>query len=80
MKIYKVTDHTGAVHLVKAHTKVGARKYVANKLRDSLHVKVPTQDDLVAALQAGIGVEDSTVKPEPAYDGPLNPVNQQDEE
>lgn len=80
MKIHKITDQSGSVYLVKSHTKGGARKFVAAKLRDGLHVKVPTQDELVAALQAGIRVEDSTVKPEPVYDGPLNPVNQRDEE
>lgn len=82
MKIHKIVDQTGAVHLVKSHTKGGARKHVAAKLRDSLHVKVPTQDELVAALQAGIEVEDATVKPAKA--DPENPggtpISQTDEE
>lgn len=58
-KIRQVTDATGAVHLVRSATERGARKFVQNKLGQQLHVKVATQEDLVAALQAGIRIEDA---------------------
>lgn len=65
MKIHHVTDGTGAVHLVKSHTKAGARRFVAAKLGHKITAKVPTQDELVAALQAGVAIEDATADKEP---------------
>ena len=48
-KIHLVTDASGAVHLVRSLTKAGARKHVERKLGQSLHVKLPSQDELLAA-------------------------------
>jgi hypothetical protein len=59
MKIHHVTDNSGAIHLVRAHTTAGARKFVAAKLGQNMTAKVPTQDELVSALQSGIAIEDA---------------------
>lgn len=64
MKIRHVTDSTGKVHLVRSHTDSGARKHVTNKLGQDLAVKVPTQDELVAALKSGVEIEDATNSPQ----------------
>ena len=58
-KIHLVTDASGAVHLVRSLTKAGARKHVERKLGQSLHVKLPSQDELLAAVQH-TPVEDAT--------------------
>lgn len=70
MKIRQVTDATGAVHLVRSHTDGGARKHVTNKLGQQLHVKVPSQDELVAALKAGVDIEDATSSPQASIPDP----------
>lgn len=63
-KIHHVTDSAGAIHLVRAHTKAGARKFVEQKLGQGLRVKVPTQDELLSASDAGVPIEDATTTPE----------------
>lgn len=75
MKIHHVTDlESGAIHLVRAHTHSGACNYVQQKLKRFLAAKVPTQDELVSALQAGIPIEDATA---PAGSGNANPDDQE---
>jgi len=74
MKIHHVTDNSGAIHLVRAHTTAGARKFVAAKLGQNMTAKVPTQDELVSALQFGITIEDATA---PAASGDANSDNQE---
>jgi hypothetical protein len=74
MKIHHVTDNSGAIHLVRAHTIAGARKFVADKLGQNIAAKVPTQDELVAALQSGIAIEDATA---PAASGDTNSDDQE---
>lgn len=46
--------------LVKAHTKAGAEKFVAGKFKPTVVASVPTQEQLVTALQAGVPIEDAT--------------------
>lgn len=75
-KIRQVTDSTGTVHLVRSKTEQGARKYVAAKLRQQLHVKIPTQDEFAAALQAGIAIEDATNDPQASIPEPAQTAAQ----
>lgn len=65
-KIYLVNDSSGTAHLVRAHTTAGARNFIARKLRNEIHAKVPSQDELVGALGVGITIEDATAEPENA--------------
>ncbi|MBP7622433.1 MAG: hypothetical protein KA763_00565 [Xanthomonadales bacterium] len=74
MKIHHVTDNSGATHLVRAHTIAGARNFVTAKLGQNMKAKVPTQDELVAALQSGIAIEDATA---PAGSGDTNSDDQE---
>lgn len=64
-KIHHVTDGAGTVHLVRAHTKAGARRHVERKLGQGLQVKVPTQDELLAARDAGTPIENATQETQP---------------
>lgn len=64
-KIHHVTDTAGTVHLVRARTKAGARRFVEHKLGSALVVKVPTQDELLAARDSGVAIEDATATQEP---------------
>ena len=65
-KIHHVTDSAKGIHLVRARTKAGARRFVEHKLGSALVVKVPTQDELLAARDAGVQIEDATAQQEPA--------------
>lgn len=49
-------------YLVRAHTRAGAEKYITRKLAGFIEAKVPTQDELVAALQSGARIEDATTQ------------------
>lgn len=73
MKIHHVTDNSGTIHLVRAHTVAGARNFVVSKLGQNMKAKVPTQDELVSALQSSIPIEDATA---PAGSG--SPVETQE--
>lgn len=70
MKIHLVTLHSidsgkaERTFLVKAHTKAGAEKFVARKFVNFIEAKVPTQDELVAALQSGVQIENATNSPQ----------------
>lgn len=68
MKIHLVTANEGraadSVFLVKAHTRAGAEKFVAAKIKPEVTAIVPTQEQLVAALQAGVVIEDATNSPQ----------------
>ncbi len=65
-KIHLVTLHSvdsgkpERTYLVRAHTRAGAERHVNRKLAGFIEAKVPTQDELVAALQSGIHIEDAT--------------------
>lgn len=69
VKIHLVTIHSldsGAPErsfLVKSHTRAGATKHVMRRVGRFIDAKVPTQDELVAALQSGVVIEDATAKP-----------------
>lgn len=69
MKIHLVTQSSldsgkaERTFLVKSHTRAGAEKFVARKFNNFIEAKVPTQDELVAALQAGTSVECATAIP-----------------
>jgi hypothetical protein len=56
--------------LVKAHTKAGAEKFVRAKFRPTVEARVPTQDELVAALQDGVLIEDATNAPQASIPAP----------
>lgn len=66
MKIHLVTIHSldsGAPErsfLVKSHTRAGATKHVMRRVGRFIDAKVPTQDELVTALQSGAVIEDAT--------------------
>jgi hypothetical protein len=65
VKIHLVTipsagQNDPSTFLVKAHTKAGAEKFVRAKFRPEIVARVPTQDELVAALQSGVQIEDAT--------------------
>jgi len=66
VKIHLVTLHSidsgkpERTFLVKSHTRAGAEKFVSRKITPFIEAKVPTQDELVAALQSGTVIEDAT--------------------
>lgn len=76
MKIHLVTIAATAesepdkTFLVKAHTKAGAEKFVRGKFKPSVEARIPTQDELVAALKAGIEIEDATNSPQASIPEP----------
>lgn len=62
MKIHHVTvAGSEQPRLVKAHTRAGAEKFVRDRIQPEITAIVPTQEQLVAALQAGVVIEDATV-------------------
>ncbi|HEX6216713.1 MAG TPA: hypothetical protein VFZ38_17885 [Vicinamibacterales bacterium] len=63
-KIHLVNDHTGGQHLVRAFTTAGARKHVAEKLGQKITARIPSQDELLAARDAGIGIESAITEKE----------------
>jgi hypothetical protein len=59
--------------LVRAFTTAGAERFVRAKLTPTVVAKVPEQDELVAALAAGIKIEDPDAPADPAVvDDDLN--------
>jgi hypothetical protein len=50
----------GKPRLVKAHTRAGAEKHVRDSIKPAVAARVPTQDELVAALKDGVAIEDAT--------------------
>jgi hypothetical protein len=64
VKIHHVTvAGTEQPRLVKAHTRAGAEKFVRDSIKPAVTAIVPTQEQLVAALQAGVVIEDATAVP-----------------
>ena len=58
MKIHIVkTEGQDKVRLVKSHTRAGAEKFVRDSIKPNVTATVPSQDELVAAIGAGIAVE-----------------------
>lgn len=76
MKIHLVTLHSvdsgkpERQYLVKSHTKAGAEKHVRGKIAPFIEAKVPTQDELVAALKSGIEIEDAYASPQASIPEP----------
>lgn len=71
MKIHLVkTEGQEKPRLVKAHTKAGAERYVRDSIKPAVSATVPSQADLVAALQAGIAIEDATNSPQASIQKP----------
>lgn len=65
VKIYAVQiEGSDRIHLVKAHTRAGAANYVRDQIKPTISARLPSQDELVAALQAGVEIEDATVTQE----------------
>lgn len=63
MKIYLVKSNDGHLvreHLVRAHTGAGAENFVRAKFKPTVTAKVPTQDELLAARDEGVEIEDAT--------------------
>ena len=60
-RIYIVDQKDAAARLVRATNKVQARNHAA---RDTFTVALATQDDLIAAVGAGVKVEDAKVEDE----------------
>lgn len=64
-KIYLVDSSDGNLsrqHLVRAHTSAGAEKFVRAKFKPTVTAKVPTQDELLAAREEGVAIEDATAE------------------
>ena len=74
MKIHLVKTAGSADRLVKAHTKAGAERYVRDSIKPAVSAVVPSQADLVAALQAGIAIEDATNSPQASIPEPAQTV------
>lgn len=64
MKIHLVTIAGEQSRLVKAHTRAGAEKFVRDSIKPVVEAVVPSQEQLVAALQDGIQIEDATATQE----------------
>lgn len=68
MKIHIVTLHdvdSGKPQrkfLVRAHTKAGAERHIERRVGRFIEAKVPTQDELVEALNSRLPIEDATGK------------------
>lgn len=54
MKIHLVATQGHPNRLVKAHTRAGAEKFVRDSIKPDVLAIVPTQEQLVAALQSGV--------------------------
>lgn len=66
-RIYTVAhDDTGNAYLVRATSQAQALSHVA---RCQYSTRVATQDDIVAAMQSGIAVEDATQDTQPIPEG-----------
>jgi hypothetical protein len=65
MKIYLVETAGAADRLVKAHTRAGAEKFVRDSIKPEITATVPTQQELVDALQAGVPIESAIKEPTP---------------
>lgn len=74
MKIHLVTANANSsaeqIFLVKAHTKAGAEKFVGAKFKPSVVAVVPSQQELVDTLQAGVTIEDATANPQASIPEP----------
>lgn len=71
MKIHLVnTAGSDKPRLVKSHTKAGAEKFVRDSIKPQVTATVPTQDELVAALKAGVEIEDATANPQASIPEP----------
>ena len=65
MKIHLVTTtQSDQQFLVKSHTKSSAANFVAAKFKPQVSASVPSQEDLVAAIKAGVAIEDATNSPQ----------------
>lgn len=63
MKIHLVNiEGTDAVRLVKSHTKVGAERYVRDQIKPIVTARVPSQQELVDALLAGVLIENAVAE------------------
>jgi len=60
--------------IVKAHTKAGAERHVRASIKPAVTARVPTQDELVAALRDGIAIEDATNSPQASIPKPAQTV------
>lgn len=71
MKIHLVTV-AGAdkPRLVKAHTRAGAEKFVRDAIKPAVTARVPSQQELVDTLQAGVTIEDATASPQASIPEP----------
>jgi len=78
MKIHLViaNKNSGAEQkfLVKSHTRAGAENFVRGKFKPDVTASVPTQQELVDALGAGIPIEDATA---PAASGDTSSDDQE---
>lgn len=66
MKIHLVTTAgQDKPRLVKSHTKAGAEKFVRDSIKPEITASVPSQQELVDALQAGVTIESAIKEPAP---------------
>lgn len=63
MKIHLVhIEGNDTPRLVKAHTRNGAEKHVRESIKPAVTATVPTQQELIDAIQKGIQIEDAYAK------------------
>lgn len=72
MKIHQVVNEsTGEViGFIRAHTRAGAERYAANKIKPTITATVATQEDLVKYLTRGGKIEDATNSPQASIPEP----------
>lgn len=71
MKIHYVTTAgQDKPRLVRAHTKAGAEKFVRDSIKPAITATVPTQQELVDALHAGVKIEDAVNSPQASIPEP----------
>lgn len=78
MKIHLVETAGAADRLVKAHTKAGAERHVRDSIKPAVSARVPTQQELVDALQSGVVIEDATNSPQASTPEPSQAIHPAD--
>lgn len=80
MKIHLVNiEGSDRPRLVKAHTKAGAERFVRDQIKPAVTASVPTQQQLVDALQSGIEIEGATNDPQASIPEPSQALSVADQ-
>lgn len=57
-------------HLVRAHTRAGAERFVVGKIKPAVEATVATQDDIVNAMRMGVEIENAVESPQASIPEP----------